>query len=910
MALSASLLLLSCSGGNASSSQISQSPSSSAEVSSSQESSSTSSSSEASSESSSEEIVGDEHFALSSDKAYFTLINCPDAFASDYVVPSEYKGLPVKAIANTAFKGALLIAKLTIPNTVTFIEEGTLSPLRSTLTTLVTPFIGQSADEEAAYLGEMFGVGDVTGKNMTSYYAPKFKSLTITNQKKLPNGVLAGCDTLETLVLENCQELGASSLSGLEKLTSITLPDGLLKIGRGALGHNTSLSSLAIPDSVTTIEGQAFVDLAFETFALPKNLESFTYYQDMPNLKEWVISSDNEHFKVIDGVLYSKDETVLVNFPEAKDATSFALRETVTTIGQYAFFMTNVGTLDLSHVNSVEGYAFYACTAMQEAHFGSSLSHIGSAAFSSTGLTAVDFSSTLDEGITFEAENMAFASCVRLGSVALPNYITSIPDSWFASCSSLSSLTVSGSLSYLGINALRSTAVAELELTFANQAEIKSGAFTESAIDKLTLHFDEDVSVYPTVPSTGIGATPSIVVDSEDIAAALKQAWSNCSALAALIQTAQTISEEFIIEDGTLVRYDVSKSSDPTRIVIPDAVTKIAKNVFVSLTQAQYIYIPSSVTAIEVDAFKNNPNVLEIEFGHDDPTVLANETYFYRQIGAAGYNHVVYVIKDSSKAEAFKGIFSMYKPKLICTPEEVTIDYARKEIYNADKSVIYGYAGSEESYAFIPSVKEVGASAFFKNKTIKTVDWNNVEKIGSGAFSYCSLTEVSLGEKVTSIGSSAFSYSNGLESISIQGASEIGDYAFFGNEDESAYTVTSLDLGNSVKSIGGNAFSYILGEVEIFIPASCTSIDPSAFDYFSDSEDSSIYFAASLSVYRSEANSYWDEDDYWLDDFLCAAWDNNEVTVAFYSETEPSEEEQGFDCSYWHYDESGAKTLY
>ncbi len=917
MALSASLLLISCSGTTPASSETSSS-SSSEQTSSTQESSSaeassqssSESSSEASSESSSEELVGDDYFALSEDKAYFTLIKCPDPFASDYTVPSTYKGLPVKAIAKTAFSNALLISKLSIPSSVEFIEKGTLGYICSTLSTLTTPFVGQSADESGAYLGEMFGIGDVTGKNMTSYYASGFKSLTITNQSKLPDGVLSGCDTLESLVVENCEELGNSSLASLIKLSSLTLPDGLLKIGKGALGHNTALTSLSIPDSVTTIEGQAFVELPFETFTLPKSLESFKYYQDMPNLKEWAISSENEHFKVVDGVLYSKDETGLINFPQAKDASSFALPETVTTIGEYAFFSTNVTSLDFTGVQSIGNYAFYTCTSLKEAHFGSGLSYVGRAAFSSSGISQLDFATTLDAGVNFETSNMSFASCYKLENVSLPSYITSIQDSWFASCSKLSSLTVAGSLTYVGINALSGTSVTALELTFANEAEIKYGVFSESSINELTLHFDEDVTVYPVIPSSGIGATPSIVVDNEDVAAALKQAWSNCPNLAALISTKDAIPQEFVVEDGVLVRYDVTKAEDPSRIIIPDTVTTIAKNVFVSLTEVQYVYIPSSVTTIEVDAFKTNPNILEIEFGHDDPTVLANGSSFYRQIGASTNIHTVYTIKDPTKTDAFIKMFSMYKPQVVTTPEEVTIDYTRKEIYNADKTIIYGYCGSDESYTFIDSVTEVGASAFKQNKTIKTVDWNNVEKIGESAFTKCVLSEVVLGEKVTSIGNSAFSYSKGLESISIQGAADVGNSAFYGSEDESPYTVTSLDLGNSLKSIGDGAFSYILSEVEVFIPATCTSVDPCAFDYFSDSEDSSIYFAASLSTYRSEENSYWDEDDYWLDDFLCAAWDNNEVVVAFYSESTPSEEEQGFDCSYWHYDESGAKTLY
>lgn len=284
------------------------------------------------------------------------------------------------------------------------------------------------------------------GKNFTQVYASNFQTLKITNQPILPAGLLAGSETLQTVVIENCEEIRTGALQNLSELTSLSLPDGLKKIGIGAFASDVKLASLTIPDSVTDIDAQAFYRLPFETFKLPKSLTNFTYYQDMPNLKEWQIDQDNEHFVVEDGVLYSKDFKILINVPAKKVLDGFSLKSSVTEIGKYAFSATGVTNIDLSNVSKINSFAFFLAPALTSVTFGKGLSFIGSQAFAScTSLTNVAFSETTTSE-SFAWENLVFSSCNKLTKILLPNYIHDIPSSTFASCTSLSEITVSGHL--------------------------------------------------------------------------------------------------------------------------------------------------------------------------------------------------------------------------------------------------------------------------------------------------------------------------------------------------------------------------------------------------------------------------------------------------------------------------------
>ncbi|MDD4053524.1 MAG: leucine-rich repeat domain-containing protein, partial [Bacilli bacterium] len=103
----------------------------------------------------------------------------------------------------------------------------------------------------------------------------------------------------------------------------------------------------------------------------------------------------------------------------------------------------------------------------------------------------------------------------------------------------------------------------------------------------------------------------------------------------------------------------------------------------------------------------------------------------------------------------------------------------------------------------VPShINEVGSNAF-RNVKLTSVDLNNVEIIGGGAFYSNQLTSISFPYGVTSIGGDAFGR-NQIGTVYIPNSTTyIGSYAFADNA-----TLTSVTINNveGAVSIGYNAF--------------------------------------------------------------------------------------------------------
>ncbi|MCI6789060.1 MAG: leucine-rich repeat domain-containing protein [Mollicutes bacterium] len=721
----------------------------------------------------------------------------------------------------------------------------------------------------------------------------------------MPEGALGGSNTITNVTLNKTKEIGVGAFKDMTSLTTISLNEGIETINTGAFSGDSNLTSLDILDSVKFIDYQAFSGITLKEFKLPKALETFNYSQDMPNLEKWIISSDAANFIVDDRVLYTKNYTTLVNFPIKKDPTNFVINNLTTEIVTHAFDHTTITNINFDNISKINSYAFFEAKELSKATFSNKLTFIGSSAFSGCiNLSEVIFSEASSDNQLLEVENQVFASCSNLASITLPKYLVNIGDSMFANDTKLTTVTILGNIKYLGLLSFSKTGITELEITFDDNANIGSRPFLDTKLEKLTIHFVDNITTYLTINSLGLGVNPNIYVDNEEIKTKLKEAWANLNETTGLIEVKGTISPEFTIEDNVLIQYNKSLSSDPTKIIIPDGVTKINIGVFTKLDEALYIYIPSSVVTIEVEAFSNTSNVLEIELGHDDPTILANETYLYRQLGYKDNSKTIFAIKDSSKIDAFKDQFSMFKTNVtIKNKDDVNLDYDRKELYSNDKSIIYNSNTTSENYSFITEVKTINNNAFKGNKTIKTINWNNVETIGNNAFNSASnITKLGFSDKITSIGISSFAYTPNLTNVKFDGATYISESSFYQSEDEGlSYNITNLDLGNKITGIGDNAFMYACKNVNVFIPDSCDDLTGCSFDYFSNDEESSVYFECSISKYT---------DDTFLENFLSSCRENYDIVVAFYSSSAPSEADIATGYNFYHYDSNNNKVLY
>ena len=152
--------------------------------------------------------------------------------------------------------------------------------------------------------------------------------------------------------------------------------------------------------------------------------------------------------------------------------------------------------------------------------------------------------------------------------------------------------------------------------------------------------------------------------------------------------------------------------------------------------------------------------------------------------------------------------------------------YYNIAVENADSVIIYYNYSADGTELIVTS----GENKYSGNVVIpEEVTYMNrtrkVTSIGSGAFSECSLTSVTIPNSVTSIGDEAFYWCGGLTSVTIPNSvTSIGSSAF-----RECSGLTSVTIGNSVTSIGNRAFCLCSSLTSVTIPNSVTSIGDEAF---------------------------------------------------------------------------------
>ena len=144
----------------------------------------------------------------------------------------------------------------------------------------------------------------------------------------------------DILLSSKAKEVGVDAFRG-SKITSITM-FGVKIINSGAFSETNLLKTITIPSSVTSINGPGRY--------LERGLQTWGPF-DSSNIASINVDPANPEYSSLDGVLFSKDQTTLLRFPEGKDASKWSIPKTVTVIGDSAFL--NVSTL--TKLNIPEG---------------------------------------------------------------------------------------------------------------------------------------------------------------------------------------------------------------------------------------------------------------------------------------------------------------------------------------------------------------------------------------------------------------------------------------------------------------------------------------------------------------------------------------------------------------------------
>ena len=164
--------------------------------------------------------------------------------------------------------------------------------------------------------------------SLTSIHLPE-------SVKSIGDYAFSYCESLTSIHLpESLTSIGNSAFDGCNSLTSIHLPESLTSIGNSAFYGCTSLISIHLPESVNSIGDSAFSWCeSLTSIHLPESLTSIGN-NPFPRCKQFSIICDSPYFRLVDGLLISKEGKLIVSL---SDKTHITIPESVKSIGNSAF---------------------------------------------------------------------------------------------------------------------------------------------------------------------------------------------------------------------------------------------------------------------------------------------------------------------------------------------------------------------------------------------------------------------------------------------------------------------------------------------------------------------------------------------------------------------------------------------
>ena len=692
------------------------------------------------------------------------------------------------------------------------------------------PFLGASyGDEDIYWIGYIFGAG---APSANATYIPQSLRTYIAHEGGNARTNAAYIKAAET------------------KIEKITLPEGITEIGDSAFSGCGSLSSITIPDGVTSIGDYAFSGCG--------SLSSIT-------IPDGVMSMGRSTF-------YNCSSLIDVEIPDSvtgigewafyrcSNLTSITIPDGVTSIGNRAF--SGCGSLVSitipDSVTSIGDYAFYNCKSLTSIRIPDGVTVIGNYTFSSCeSLTNI----TIPNGVTSIGDE-TFYGCNNLASITMPYGVTSIGNAAFQYCYSLTSITIPSSVTNIGNNAfyfcynlyvICNNSDLKFNIGSDSYGSIAKYAFMIYNNDGSIIYKENENGIPYYITSDGfvfksengeyilikyIGSEETITLpltaDGNDYTVKMKD-----------IGDAKNV----IIPSGiTQINDNAFKNcQNLTSITISDGVTSIGDSAFYGCNNLTNITIPDSVTSIGGFAFSDCSSLKDVKLSN---SITAIASFLFERSG------ITSITIPDSVTSIDNGAF--YACELL---EEIVVSVGNPYYKSAGNCIIdkNGTLVAGCGKSVIPddgSVTRIGYQAFYGCGNIANITIpNSVTSIGARAFSGCSsVTNITIPDSVTSIEWEVFDASTHVEVDpnnpvikDCGGAIFEGTALLHVNRDVESVTIpdgvtsiddrvfsgctnlTSITIPDSVTSIGNGAFYNCTSLTSITIPNSVTSIGGGAF---------------------------------------------------------------------------------
>ena len=258
----------------------------------------------------------------------------------------------------------------------------------------------KKADKQYVIPGSVTSIG-----NGTFYDCNNLTSINIPEGVTSIGGyAFCECSSLTSIEIPSSLTIiRDNTFHNCRSLTNITIPEGVTSIGEYAFKGCSSLTSIEIPSSVTSIGSWAFNSCqSLTNIKIPERVMSIGHgaFYECRSLTGINVEENNQNYCSEDGVLFNKDKTKIIRYPEGKHGSQYVIPNSVTSIGDYAFWMcSSLTSIEVpSSVTSIESGAFRECSRLTSIEIPSSVTSIGSQAFYGCfSLTTINYHGTEEQ---------------------------------------------------------------------------------------------------------------------------------------------------------------------------------------------------------------------------------------------------------------------------------------------------------------------------------------------------------------------------------------------------------------------------------------------------------------------------------------------------------------------------------
>jgi len=699
---------------------------------------------------------------------------------------------------------------------------------------------------------------------------------------------------------------------GKTSLTSIILPTTVTSIEDIAFGYCSGLVSMTIPSSVISIGQFAFRNCSdLPIIIIPSSVTSIGWGAFYEYRGIITVDANNSNYSSIDGVLFNKDQTLLIKYPFSKTG-NYIIPSSVTTIGNNAFYgCSGLTSITMpSSVISIEQFAFGGCSSLTSIIIPSSVTFIGTDAFwGCSGLTSITIPSsvitiesyafnvcsgliTVDEnnpnyssidGVLFNKNKSSLIHCPtsKTGNYSIPSSVTSITPYAFAGCSSLVSIIIPSSLTSIGdytfsyCSALISVNIPSSINSIGNAAFYNCSGLS-SIFSNSSIPVDLSLSVYVFQEINKITCTLNVPYGSKAAYQSANQ-WQDFTNIV-------EATNGFNLSVGTVSIAAAAGSTATVNVTANVSWTASSDQTWLTIS-------PTSGTGNSTLTFTSEANP---SIGTRKATVTVSATGFDNQI--------VTVTQDGSNAPlalTAGGLATALTPEELASVASLTLtgtidardfktmrddmpllaqlDISAATIvayngpdgtsrwgnttYNANEMPEFGLdQKSVLTSVLLPSsITTINAYALGRMGLTSISIPSSVISINNYAFQGCqNMTTISIPASVTSIGFMAFIYNTGLITVDAANPNYSSLDGVLYNKNQTTLIEFPMSktgafiIPSSVTTIGPQAFTNCYQLISILIPASVTTINKYAFESCNNLSSITVGWPVPLDL-----SSYW-----------------------------------------------------